>query len=85
MPQSKNSNKNNLGLEDSSPQGIAMYCTSEFSVGHVLFNNGREILALHDFKSIRMEKPEESAEFTGREEMSVLPYCGFPASYYGQV
>ncbi|GJT24055.1 hypothetical protein Tco_0893992 [Tanacetum coccineum] len=29
--------------------------------------------------SLSMEEPEESAEFAGREEMTVLPYCGFPA------
>ncbi|GKA26392.1 FH protein interacting protein FIP2 [Tanacetum coccineum] len=34
--------------------------------------------------SLSMEEPEES-EFAGRKEMTVLPYCGYPAGYCGQV
>ncbi|GKC17119.1 DNA-directed RNA polymerase II subunit 1 [Tanacetum coccineum] len=36
-------------------------------------------------RGLAREEPEESAEFAGRKEMTVLPYCGFPARYCGQV
>ncbi|GKB23436.1 DNA-directed RNA polymerase II subunit 1 [Tanacetum coccineum] len=41
--------------------------------------------ALEGVSESYLEEPEESAEFAGRKEMTVLPYCGFPARYCGQV
>ncbi|GJS57557.1 RNA-directed DNA polymerase, eukaryota, partial [Tanacetum coccineum] len=35
--------------------------------------------ALEGVSESYLEEPEESAEFTGRKQMTVLPYCGFPA------